>query len=239
MCSSDLWWGKFKPKVGNTTINFVAIELAKEEWLCQMRIATWTIPSDPKVAALRAECDVKAVTALNQIPGKWTNARLKPSTTGSGTILSWEPDQRMVDHLKTRWISPNKPDIMDIRWKFDGRPHYIHMHDLVSMRQKRTGIKRPSESSANEDDITPSTEEDALTKTNLVNPDNVQRESLDDRLQGLLQEAKTNTAKDKQGKIAYLNSLMIQQPNKYAGFGYYYNVYKKNLIPMKIGRAHV
>ena len=150
-------------------------------------------------------------------------------STGSGTILSWEPDQRMVDHLKTRWISPNKPDIMDIRWKFDGRPHYIHMHDLVSMRQKRTGIKRPSESSTIEDDVTPpTTEEDALTKTNEVNPDNVQRESIDDRLAGLLNEAKTIPAKDKQGKISYLNSLMCQQPNKYAGYGYYFNVYSKD-----------
>ena len=111
------------------------------------------------------------------------------------------------------------------------------MHDLVAMRQKRTGIRRQSTSSTSGDDEKPpTTEEEALTKAQEVNPDNVQRESIDERLAGLLNEAKAIPAKDKQGKISYLNSLMCQQPNKYAGFGYYFNVYSKNLMPMRLER---
>ena len=232
-------WENFKPKVGKTQINFVAVEVAKEEWLCQMRIATWTIPSDPKAALLRAECDVKAVTLLNQIPGKWANARLKPSSTGNGTILSWEPDQVMVDHLKTRWISPAKPDIMDIKWKFDGRPHYIHMHDLVQMRQKRTGERRPSVSSvtsAKSGGNTP-IESDPLTQNPAQVEDGARVQTVDERLADLFSEAKNIKAKDKQGKLASLNQLMVNNPNRYAGFCYYFNSYSRSLHPIRLEGA--
>ena len=201
--------------------------------LFRSQIATWTIPSDPKAALLR-ECDVKAVILLNQIPGKWANARLKPSSTGNGTILSWEPDQVMVDHLKTRWISPAKPDIMDIKWKFDGRPHYIHMHDLVQMRQKRTGERRPSVSSvssAKSGGTTP-IESDPLTQNPAQVEGGARVQTVDERLADLFSEAKNIKAKDKQGKLASLNQLMVNNPNRYAGFCYYFNSYK-------IGRAHV
>ena len=234
-------WENFKPKVGKTQINFVAVEVAKEEWLCQMRIATWTIPSDPKAALIRAECDVKAVILLNQIPGKWANARLKPSSTGNGTILSWEPDQVMVEHLKTRWISPAKPDIMDIKWKFDGRPHYIHMHDLVLMRQKRTGERRASFSSvtsAQSGDGKNQHESDPLTQNTAQVEDGAQRrQTIDERLASLTSEAKDIKAKDKQGKLITLNQLMTSKPNRYAGFCYYYNVLSKNLQPLRQEKA--
>ena len=229
-------WENFQPKIGKTQINFVAIEVAKEEWLCQMRIATWTIPSDPKLALARAQSDVKAVILLNKIPGTWANAKLKPSSTGNGTILSWEPDQAMVEHLKSRWISPAKPDIMDIKWKFDGRPHYIHMHDLVQMRQKRTGERRSSfssQTSAKSGDGTPK-ESDPLTQNPSTTPEGTpKRESVDDRIANLLSEAKTIKANDKQGKLARLNQLMANKPNRYAGICYYFNKYSNSLHPLK------
>ena len=197
---------------------------------------TWTIPSDSKLALARAQGDVKAVTVLNRIPGTWANARLKPSSTGNGTILSWEPDQVMVEHLKSRWISPAKPDIMDIKWKFDGRPHYIHMHDLVQMRQKRTGERRASFSSvtsANSTEGKIQNESDPLTQTPVNTEDGaLRRESVDDRLAKLLSEAKDIKAKDKQGKLSVLNQQMVNRPNRYTGICYYFNVISKSLHPL-------
>ena len=236
-------WAQFKPKVGNNVINFVASVLAKEEWICQLRVNTWTIPTDPKLANLRAESDVKALTLLNNIPGKWANARLKISATGSGTILAWEPDQVMVDYLKSKWISPSKPDIMNIRWKFDARPHYIHMHDLVKMREKRIPgrVRNPSSSSE-----ATSTDENTAPKVDIVTKEEDRKESppvepirpsLDARLKELTSEADAKlTVNDKKGKLYQLNELMQYNPNKYQGYGYYYDVYKCNFVPMRLDK---
>ena len=227
-------WGRFKPKVGNTTINFVASIVAKEEWICQLRIATWTIPSDPKQAVARAENDVRALILQNNIPGKWTNAKLKPSAQGSGTILSWEPDQVMIDYLKSKWAAPNKPDIMNIKWKFDGRPHYIHMHDLVSMRQKRTGgARRLSTTSTSSNEQLK--ENDPLTKakstSEVTNPEHSL--SVDERIV-LIKQREALNANDKQGKLIQLNERMQLKPSLYAGIGFFYNKFSLNLTPVNL-----
>ena len=125
---------------------------------------------------------------------------------------------------------------MDIKWKLDGRPHYIHMHDLVQMRQKRTGERRSSfssQTSAKSGDGTPK-ESDPLTQNPSTTPEGTpKRESVDDRIANLLSEAKTIKANDKQGKLARLNQLMANKPNRYAGICYYFNKYSNSLHPLK------
>ena len=144
----------------------------------------------------------------------------------------------MVEHLKSRWISPAKPDIMDIKWKFDGRPHYIHVHDLVQMRQKRTGERRTSISSVTsaKSDGNTTNESDPLTQ-NPVNDGAQRRELVDDRIANLLSEAEKIPAKDKQGKLSALNQLMVNRPNRYAGICYYFNVISKSFHPLKQDEA--